>query len=41
MEKVTVETLKAPICHAGVAASTDSLTCATLKNITKQHNQLM
>lgn len=41
MEKAIVEMLKAPICHVGVAVSPDSLTCVTLKSITKQHDQLM
>lgn len=41
MEKAIVEMLKAPTCHVAVAVSPDSLTCVTLKSITKQHDQLM
>jgi len=40
MEKAIVEILKAPICHVGVAVNPDSLTCAPLKSITKQYDQL-
>jgi len=41
IEKAVVEMLKASICHVGDAVSPDSLTCTTLKSITKQHNLLM